>query len=113
LWKQIKLPCANPCHLFLLWIGMFKVFHGAYCHHDNKMGVWSISHDNFIKYIEILVSVLVCKWLILVKCDTSWEYKVDTHKGKKVWNLDLYQNQCSFKFHLVFSLEAICVFLHT
>jgi hypothetical protein len=28
-------------------------------------------HDNFIKYIEILVSVLVCKWPILVKCDTS------------------------------------------
>jgi hypothetical protein len=56
LWKEIKLPCANQCHLFLLWIGMLKVFHGAYCHYANRMGVWSISHDNFIKYIEILVS---------------------------------------------------------
>ncbi len=35
---------------------MLKVFHGAYCHHANRMGVWSISRDNFIKYIEILVS---------------------------------------------------------
>jgi hypothetical protein len=35
---------------------MLKVFHGAYCHYANRMGVWSISHDNFIKYIEILVS---------------------------------------------------------
>lgn len=72
LWKEIKLPCANSCHLFFLWMGMLKVFHAAYCHRANRMGVWLISHDNFIKYIELLVSVLVCKWPILVKCDKSW-----------------------------------------
>jgi hypothetical protein len=55
-WKEIKLPCANPCHLFLMWIGMLKVFHGAYCHHANRITTRNLAFCNCL--LELVSSCM-------------------------------------------------------